>query len=369
MRINFSALPGRLDRGLAPLYHLFGGETLLIEEALEAIRARARADGFGERIRYTVEPGFDWERLVASGQSVSLFADKQLIELRMPSAKPGAAGEKALARYVEAMDGGDNALLVISGAIDRRAQNAKWFKQIESAGVAVECPAIAPAQLPAWVERRMRAKGLQFETAAAQRLSDFVEGNLLAAAQAINLLVLLFPPPGALKESSSQESSAQESSPKDSSSQQSPRKITVEAVESAIADHARFNVYAFVDACLLGSAERCTRILHSLRREQAEPVLILWALAKEMRALCHLSAGLARGERPQTLLKRHGVWSSRSGMVDAALRRLSARQCESLLRQLARVDLMLKGRAPMQRQSIWEEIERIGLQMCGLRIQ
>ncbi len=119
---------------------------------------------------------------------------------------------------------------------------------------------------------------------------------------------------------------------------------------------------------MLGSPHRSTRILHSLRRNQAEPVLILWALTRETRTLCQLSVGLQKGANRQTLFRNHGVWSSRSGLVNTALRRLPPPQCHHLLRRLARADLMLKGRAPLQRQNIWEEIESIGLRMCGLRI-
>jgi len=339
MRIPLNSLPARLDKGLAPLYHLFGSEILLVEEALDEIRRQARAQGYGERIRYTLEPGFDWSRVTASARSMSLFAEKKVIELRMPTGKPGDAGAKTLIDYADSIAGADTVLVVISGAIEKRAQNSKWFKAVEAAGVAVECPAISAQQLPEWVVRRMRGKGLEFDNEAARRLSVLVEGNLLAAAQAIDLLALLSP----------------------------ETTITVESVESAIADHARFNIYAFVDACLAGSPPRCTRILQSLRTNHAEPVLILWALTREVRTLCHLLAGLAKGEKKQALFRRHGVWSSRANLVSAALKRLSATRGHNLLRQLAAADLMLKGRAPMQRQNIWEEIESIGLGVCGVK--
>ena len=324
MHLKLSALSSHLAQGLAPLYHLFGAEMLLIEEALDEIRRQARAQGYAERIRHTLEPGFDWDKVLADGRSMSLFSDKKIIELRMPTGKPGVGGDKALIDYVDAIAGNDTVLVLIGGAIDKRTRNTQWFKAVESAGVAVECPAIQGAQLPEWIGGRMRARGLRFDAEAAQRLSHFVEGNLLAAAQEINLLALL-----------------------------SPReKITTETVEHAIADHARFTVYAFVDACLAGSAHRCTRILQSLKRNQAEPVLILWALTRETRTLCHLSAGVAGGAATGELFRRHGVWSSRTNLVGSALRRLPLLQCQYLLRRLARADLMLKGRAQMVRANI-----------------
>ena len=340
MRISPSSLSSNLGKGLTPLYHLFGVETLLVEEALDETRRQAREQGFTERIRYTLEPGFDWNQLIGNSRSMSLFSDKKIIELRMPTGKPGSGGDKALIEYVDSIAGNDTVLLLISGAIDKRAQNTRWFKKVEEGGVVVEYPGISAARLPEWISRRMRDKGLQFDAEAAQRLSHFVEGNLLAAAQEIDLLALLSP----------------------------HEKITTETVENAIADHARFTVYAFVDACLAGSAHRCTRIIQGLRRNQAEPVLILWALTRETRTLCHLSAGVAAGANLRGLLKRYGVWSSRGELLGSALRRLSPPRCHNLLRRLARADLMLKGRAPMQRENIWEEIETIGLRICGLGI-
>ena len=342
MRITLSALSSNLQREFAPLYHLFGAEILLVEEALDEVRKQARAQGYNERIRHTLEPGFDWGKVLVGGRAMSLFADKKIIELRMPSGKPGPGGDKALIEYANsiASAGNDTVLILISGAIDKRVQATKWFKAVENAGVAVDCPTVSTGRLAAWIEQRMRNKGLQFDDDAPQRLAHFVEGNLLAAAQEINLLALLSP----------------------------NQTITAEAVENSIADHARFTVYALVDACLAGSVHRCARILQGLRRNQAEPILILWALTREVRTLCHLSAGRAQGINQHSLFKRHGVWQSRANLVGGALRRLSLAQCRQLLRRLARADLMLKGRAPMRRENIWEEIESIGLALCGLRI-
>lgn len=340
MRIKHTALGAHLGKQLSPLYFVFGGEQLLIEESLDQIRAAARARGFDERIRHMHEPGFDWNQALAGAREMSLFASKKVIEVRMPGGKPGEVGGKALLRYTAAESDEDTLLLLAGGAVDRSAQKTKWFTALEKSGVAVECAAIQTAQLPQWVGARMTSRGLQFEPAAAALLAHLVEGNLLAAAQAIDLLALLSP----------------------------QTRIDAAAVESAVADHARFNVFAFADACMSGSAQRCTRILQSLRREQAEPVLILWALAREARTLCHLSAAARRGQSAQALFKRHGVWANRAGIVTAALRRLPQAQCENLLRQIARADLMLKGRAPLRRADIWEEIEHIGLRMCGVGV-
>ena len=339
MRVSLPSLSGQLKQGFQPLYLLFGAETLLVEEALQPIRTCARQAGFLERLRFTVEPGFDWNKLLEYSQTMSLFAEKRLIELRLPTGKPGDAGAKALIDYAENQNADDTTLVVICGGIEKRAQNTKWFKTVEAAGIVIECPTIGADKLPNWISQRLTAEGLKFDFDAVERLSHFVEGNLLAAAQEINLLSLLYP----------------------------KQQISAEIIEQVIADHARFNVYSFVDACLAGSVHRVIRILHSLKREQMEPVIILWALARDARILCQLSVAMEQGERPQ--FQRYGVWSSRSGIVNAALKRLSRPQWENILRRLGRADLMAKGRASLQRKDIWEEIESICLGMCGLGIQ
>ena len=340
MRVSLSSLSDHLNHGLQGVYHFFGAETLLVEEAVDLFRANATALGYAERLRFTSEAGFDWNDLIAQTQSLSIFAEKKLIELRIPTGKPGDAGGKALIDYANSVSGIDTVLVIISGPIEKRAQNSKWFKAIESAGVVVECPLVPAAKLPGWIKNRMIQKGLTFDEEVAQRLAFFVEGNLLAAAQEVNLIALLC----------------------------QGKRISVELVEKVIADHARFNVYSFVDACLAGSVNRSVRILQSLKREQVEPIIVLWALSRDTRTLCQLLAAAERGANPQSLFQRYGIWSSRTGLISAAMKRLSLPQCLLLLRKLGRADLMAKGRAPFQRQNIWEELENIGLGLCGVKI-
>ncbi len=319
---------------------LFGAEPLLIEEALDQVRALARENGYHERLRFTVEAGFDWNLLLAQGQAMSLFAEKKLIELRMPTGKPGDAGTKAIMAYCEYLPE-DTTLVIISGPVDKRAQGTRWFKAVDTAGVVVESPEIKADRLPDWVSQRMTSMGITYDFDVVDRICQLVEGNLLAAAQEINLLSLLYP----------------------------GEKITSETIERIIADHARFSVYTFADACLSGSVVRATRILQSLKREQAEPVVILWALSRDARALCQLSAASERtGQSPGSLFKKYGIWGSRSGLVTAALRRMGNRQWENILRRLGRADLMVKGSVPMLRRDIWEEIENISLRICGTNI-
>jgi len=340
LRVSFNSLKGHLKQGFHPLYLLFGAEPLLVEEALDQVRALARESGYHERLRLTVETGFDWNLLLTQGQAMSLFAEKKLIELRMPTGKPGDAGTKAIMAYCEHLPE-DTSLVIISGAVEKRAQNTRWFKAVDASGVVVESPEIKADRLPDWVSKRMSSMGMTYDSEGVDRICQLVEGNLLAAAQEINLLSLLYP----------------------------DEKITAAIIEKIIVDHARFSVYAFADACLSGSVVRAIRILQSLKREQAEPIVILWALCRDARTLCQLSAASERtGQPADRLFKKYGIWSSRSGLVNAALRRMGNRQWENILRRLGRADLMVKGSVPMQRRDIWEEIENISLLICGARI-
>ncbi len=339
MRITSSVLSTQLKQEVAPLYLLFGSETLLTEEALDQIRNQCRLAGYNERIRLVAEAGFDWNRLQHESRTLSLFSDKRLIELRLPTGKPADAGSRALIEFAHHLSR-DTTLVVIANAIDKRAQAAKWFKAIEHSGVVVECPAIDTAKLPGWISQRMSACGLRHERDAVEHLSRLVEGNLLAAAQEINLLGLLYP----------------------------DQTITARIISQTNADHARFNVFAFVDACLGGTVERTVRILQNLKHEQAEPAIILWALAREVRTICRLCTAIDKGERRAALFKRHGIWSSRSALVSSALGRLSTRQWERILQRIAHADLIMKGLVGSRRKDIWEEIENISLRACGLRI-
>jgi len=339
VRITSPALSTQLKQGIAPLYLLFGPETLLIEEALDQIRGQCTQAGYSERIRLTVETGFDWNRLQHESSTLSLFADKRLIELRLPTGKPGEVGSRALIDFAQNLSS-DTTLVVVANAIDKRGQAVKWFKAIQSAGMVVECPAIGAANLPRWISQRMSAQRLKYEPEAVEHLSHLVEGNLLAAAQEINLLGLLYP----------------------------DQTITPLIIEQTNADHARFNVYVFVDACLGGAIERTIRILQNLKHEQAEPIIILWALAREVRTLCQLSAAIERGERPGgPLFKRYGIWSSRSTLVSSALNRLPKSRWQNILQSIGHADLMVKGRISFRRKDIWEEIESISLAICGVQ--
>ncbi len=339
MHVHPDSLHTQLGKGLAPFYFLFGPEILLIEESLDQIRSQATKQGYGDRESYTVERGFDWNILFQAGQTVSIFLEKKILEIRMPTGSPGSQGSGALVKYAQMPPPPDTLLLCISGPVDKRSRATKWFKAVESAAVVVDCPPVSRAKLPEWIAKRIRHQGFSADQEAVRRLAHFVEGNLLAAAQQINLLGLL-----------------------------ANGRITADLVTTTLADNARFNNFNFADACLAGAAGRAVRILGSLRAEQAEPILILGVLAREVRTLCQLSAIRDRGGHPHSQFMKFGIWRSREPLFRSALERLSRSQCHQILQRLTQLDLHLKGQKPLTRRDVWEEIESIGLDICGVPV-
>ncbi|MDP6951065.1 MAG: DNA polymerase III subunit delta [Arenicellales bacterium] len=338
MRIASPALAGRLGKGLDKVYLLFGAESLLVEESADAIRAAARQDGVDEVLRYTAGVDLDWQQILAAGQALSLFASARLFEIRLPTGKPGDAGARVLTDFLANSDASTHLVLIL-GRVDKSTQSSKWFKTLESQGTAVEARAVSPAQLPGWIDQRLRAQGIKATPGAIERLAYYSEGNLLFAAQEINKLPLLIDPDRELDENS---------------------------LESLVSDQARFSVFALVDAALAGNTAYALRMLHGLRREGSEAILVSWALARETRTLYQMALEMAGGADRQSVYQRYRVWRSRMACISAALARLDTGQWRYLLHQLVITDQVLKG----QRQApggVWAELERAILVLCGIK--
>jgi DNA polymerase-3 subunit delta len=333
LRLSPDKLPAHLRKTLARIYLVFGEETLLAQEAADAIRAAARQQGYNERECLTVETGFDWNTLRQRASSPSLFANRRLLELRMGDAKPGDAGSKALSAYV-ARPAEDAVLLITAGKVDWQTQKSRWFAALDEAGVVIPALPVDARQLPAWIERRLRDKGLHPTPEAVTLLSERVEGNLLAAAQEIEKLALTV----------------------------NDRSLTVETILTAVGDSARFSIYDFVDAALLGDTERVVRILDGLRGEGTEPVLVNWALHREVRTLTRLAFVRAGGQPLETALNANKIWEKRKPLVRQVLQRLDLTDCRRLLRDCSRIDRCIKGAeigAP------WNELLAAGLRLAG----
>ncbi len=336
MQTSPDQLTSHLKRGLAPVYFVYGDEPLLVDESCCAIRAAATAAGYRERQVLTVESGFDWNGLYATTQSLSLFSERRMIELRIPTGKPGEAGAKILAE-IAALPPVDMLFMVITGKLDKSVRESKWAKALEAAGLAVAVYPLEAAQLPAWIRRRMQERGLVPGSGVVELLAHLMEGNLLALAQEIDKLAMLF----------------------------GQHEVSLDDIEGNLSDNARFNVFALADASLRGEPAVTLRILNSLRVEGVEPVLVLWALTRETRDLAQMSAMIAAGQPLQRVLDTRRVWAKRKPLVSQALKRSRPGEWLNLIQRSARADRVLKGR---RAGNVWCELECLALGMGGLKL-
>ncbi|MBI5462249.1 MAG: DNA polymerase III subunit delta [Gammaproteobacteria bacterium] len=333
MQLKAEQLAAHLKKGLAPIYLIYGDELLLVQEAADAIRAAARAQDYSEREVFNVDKDFDWYKLTESSSNLSLFAERRILEVRMLTGKPGDAGGKALREYA-ARPAEDTLLLIVSGKLDAQQRKSKWVTDLEAAGVGIPIWPVDARQLPQWIRGRMQGRGLQPTPEAVQLLAERVEGNLLACAQEIDKLKLLVGEGG----------------------------VDVAAVTAAVADSARFDVFGLVDSALAGEAERSVRMLSGLRGEGVEPVVVVWALARELRSLAAMAWEIGRGATASAVMGRHRVWASRQPVVGKALGRLSGGAGFSLLCDCARLERVVKGRAPG---NPWDELVHLCLRLAG----
>ncbi len=334
MQVQPARLAAQLKNSLAPCYLVHGDEDLLVEEACDAIREAARSQGYDERLVMQAEPGFDWNRLTEATQTLSLFSSRRLIELRIPTGRPGEAGAKALVNFAQTPPP-DTLLLIKCGKLESATRSSKWAKALDAAGVVVTCWPVAARELPGWIRARLQQRELRVAPGVVELLAHHLEGNLLALAQEIDKLAL----------------------------DHGTSEIGLEEVEASVADSARFDVYGFVDTCLGGDARKVLRMLGTLQAGGVEPALLIWALGREIRAMQRLAADVAAGGSQAEVFKSHRVWAKRKSVVAAALSRIPYERWLGLLRQMARLDRVLKGRSPGD---VWAEIERVSLAVCGI---
>ncbi|SDZ95318.1 DNA polymerase III subunit delta [Microbulbifer marinus] len=331
MRINPRQLQQSLNKGLAPVYVVSGDEPLLVQECCDSIRAAARNSGFSERELLHAEHNFDWGQLLASAGSMSLFAEKKVIEVRLPSGKPGDKGSKALQEFAS-LASDDLLLLLVLPKLDRSQLNSKWVKALEQNGVLLQIWPVDAQEMPRWIHQRLRAAGLDAEPEAIQILAERVEGNLLAASQEIEKLKLL-----------SQDNL-----------------ITAATMSDAVASSARYDVFGLIDRALAGDAENAVKTLHGLRAEGIEAPVVLWALAREIRSLLEIGEKLDQGQQLARLVRIQ----KRQPLIQSALARLRPRQLESLLLRARAVDTAIKGGKD---QDPWTGLLELTLNLCGKR--
>ncbi|WP_322051036.1 DNA polymerase III subunit delta [Paraburkholderia bannensis] len=323
MQLRLDALEPHLARGMAGLYVVYGDEHLLAQEACDRIRASARAAGFTDRSVFTVERGFDWSALLGASQSMSLFGDRQLVELRIPSGKPGKEGADALKTLAASAKAGANPdvlTLVTLPRLDAATQKSAWFTALSESGAAIKIDPVERAALPNWIGQRLSQQGQRVAPGedgrrALQFVAERVEGNLLAAHQEIQKLGLLYP----------------------------QGVLSFEQIHDAVLNVARYDVFKLNEAMLTGDVGRLARMLDGLEGEGEAAVLVLWAVVEEVRTLLRIKRGVAAGKPLAVLLRENRVWGPRERLIGPALSRLSEATLERGLVLAARLDRQVKG--------------------------
>ncbi|MBL8424845.1 MAG: DNA polymerase III subunit delta [Candidatus Accumulibacter phosphatis] len=332
MLLKGEQLAAHLERALKPVYLVYGDEPLLVIEAADAIRAAARRNGFDEREVLTATGGFNWNDLYHAAGSMSLFGGRKVIDLRIPTGKPGRDGSAALQEYC-ARPSSDSLLLVTLPGVDWRDEKAAWMSALAAAGVVVKLIPPLVADLPAWIAGRLRR---QEQSAAAEGLrfiAERVEGNLLAAHQEILKLAVLYPR-GAL---------------------------SLEQIREAVLNVARYDLDGLREAMLVGDVARLTRIIDGLQQEGEAPLLVLWAMTEDVRVLAQINAGLAGRQSLDLLLKEARVWGVRQPLVRRAVQRIDGTRATAALVHAARIDRMIKGLASGD---VWDEFRQLGLHIA-----
>src|SRR4051812_7636530 len=333
MRIDSEQLSQQLTRGLKSLYVIFGDELLLALEAADRIRAKALEQGFTERRVLIADTGFDWGELAMASSSLSLFAPKRMLDVRIPGGKPGKDGSEGLQRLAASLPT-DTLILITLPGLDRQAQTSKWFTALEGCGVAVHAASVKRDRLGQWLVGRLAQQEQQADQSLVQFLVDRVEGNLMAAHQEIQKLSLLFP----------------------------KGTLPGEDVRNAVVDVARFNVFEIGAALLKGDRVHYVRMLDGLRAEGTAAPLVLWAIAEEVRTMAKIKTALSAGQPLAQVLRDSRVWGARQELMPGALRRLQQSQLLAALRDAARIDRMIKGLADGD---VWDALLQLGLDLLA----
>jgi DNA polymerase-3 subunit delta len=344
MQVAVAQLEAHLAKGLRSLYTLHGDETLLVQEAADLIRATARSQGYTERSVFTVAGAhFDWGEVLAAGGSMSLFADRQIIEVRIPSGKPGKDGSAALQQLADAARGNDSVLtLVLLPRLDKMTRGSAWFSALEGQGVGLQIDSVERQALPQWIAQRMaqqqqRVLSGEEGQRTLQFFADRVEGNLLAAHQEIQKLGLLYP----------------------------AGELSFEQVESAVLNVARYDVFKLSEAVLAGNAPRVQRMLDGLEAEGESEVLVHYTLAEDIRALKRVKDAVSLGQPLPMALREQRIWGLKERLFERVLPRLTPMALDNLLHAAHTVDGLVKGlHAPDWPLDSWQALHRLAMMLC-----
>ena len=335
MRLAFEQLSSHLERELRPLYVLTGDEPLSLMEGTDSIRRAARRNGHDERESFTAERNFNWQQLDASSHALSLFASRRLLEIHIPSGKPGAEGGKALQALAARLPQ-DTVTLITLPKLDKSAQNSAWFSALDKVAMVVPLYAVDLERLPRWIGQRLQAQGQQADPATLEFIANQIEGNLLAAHQEIQKLGLLYP----------------------------PGQLEAEAVREAVLNVSRYDVFQLGDAMLEGDAARTAKILQGLEAEGVQPLALLGVLAWLLRGVTRVKLAQERGEHLTGAMQKSNIWGDRQAMVTRMLARVSLRQLNAAMLKLAEIDKIAKGIAQGRP---WLEISRLCIGLARAR--
>jgi len=333
LKLYADKLSAHLQQKTAPVYFLHGDEPLQIMELGDQLRTHAKTAGYAERQVFYASEDTDWAAFREAADSLSLFAEQRLIEVRLPTGKPGRAGGEQLKAYCQNPPP-DVLLLITSSKLERGGKSSAWFKAIDKVGVTIEAFPVVARDLPRWIDARCRAQGLQADKAALAIIAERVEGNLLAAAQEVERLALLYP----------------------------SKKLMPEDVLAAVSDSARYSINDLAAAALAGDAARAVRIVRGLREEAVAPVLVLWALSAEIRSATRAAEAIAEGVPQDKALKAAGVWASRVGPLKVALKRHSVASWLHMLQQTSEIDRQIKGQEPGD---VWDSFTTLSACLAG----
>lgn len=332
MRLKPEQLQAGLQKSLLPVYFICGDEPLQLGEAADLVRAAARQVGYSVREVISIDQGNEWPQLAVEADALSIFAEKKLIDLRLPSAKPGSDGSKALIAYCQNLPA-DTVLLITAGKLDSASQKTQWFQVIDKVGVIVQVWPLQGQELLHWLQRRAEIKAMRLDSDAAKALAARIEGNLLAAAQEIEKLFVLH----------------------------GQAAISRAMIENAVADSARFDVFKLTDALLVGKLNRAVKILNGLKAEGVAAPVVLWALSREARSLINIKFELRQGAHQEAVFKKHHIWDKRKQAIHEALKRLNIAHMQSILLASAKADQQIKGQLAGDG---WESLFEICLKFC-----
>ncbi len=333
MKIRPDQLHNHLQQGIAPVYLLSGDEPQQLLECGDAIRHSARSHGYDERQVMEAVTHFDWGSLAVEAASMSLFSQRRILELRIPSGKPGREGAKAISDYLEKPPD-DTLLLIILPKLEGSQKNSKWFKTIDKAGVVIQVWPVKAAEMPGWIKNRAQHHGLQLTRESIQFLAQQTEGNLMAADQEIEKLRITH----------------------------GVGNITLQDVAASASGSAHFTIFELMDAALAGETARALKIIRTLKAEGSPAPVVLWSVAREVRLAAGVAEALSRREPPAVVFKRQKppVWKSRQQLLTSGARRLPLQRWYRLIKKLAEADQAIKSSGDP-----WIVMEEILLGMQG----